>query len=126
MTHTAGGRSPCSYLAKSLDALSGLASSSPSVVRSAAGALRSDTRETTAADAENGREWWRLALYWTAEMTIATVSPCLNPDTDADDGLPYVSRYEYVGTARLGEFPVPRAGAGGSADALAAWWPSSG
>ena len=77
----------------------------PEDVRSAAGALRSDERETDGTDAENGREWWRLALYFALDMALATVSPALKPDTGGPNDLPHVARYEYRGTARLGEFP---------------------
>lgn len=101
----ADGRSPRSYLLKSHDALMGLASAEPSAVRSAAGSLRGRTDDPE--QQEQGREWWRLALYFALDMTLATVSPMLKPDTgDPDDDLPHVACYEYVGTARLGEFPA--------------------
>lgn len=102
----AEGRPPRSYLLKSHDALAGVASASPKEVRSAARSLRSSDREPT----DDGREWWRIAMYYALDMTLATVSPTLKPSTDGgsdpDDDLPHVTQYEYVGTARYGEFPA--------------------
>ncbi|PSP88004.1 hypothetical protein BRC90_08545 [Halobacteriales archaeon QS_4_69_34] len=118
----AGGRSPRRYLSKGLDALDGLASSPPEDVRAAARALRSGSAdgssptrpeggeggpEGDADAAADGREWWRLACYWAVDMRLFTCSPSLKTDRDGstDTDLPHVPCYEYVGTARLGEFP---------------------
>lgn len=98
------GRSPRSYLAKSHDALTRLASASSSEVRSAAGALRSSNRQTSTQDVENGDEWWQLALYWALDMSLFTVSPCLTSNRN-DKRLPHIAQYEYIGTARLANFP---------------------
>lgn len=122
-TEDVAGRSPRAYLSKSLDALDSLAGASPEAVREASQALlrmgetdgsgeRMDgvsRHESAATDGPTdalacGREWWKLALYWTTDMRLFTLSPSLKPSND-DDGLPHIPSYEYVGTARLGEFP---------------------
>lgn len=97
-------RTPKAYLLKTADALVDVASVRPENVRAAAGTLRSENKESGTDAAENGWKWWRLALYWALDMRLVTVSPSLKPDT-GNDALPHVPCYEYVGTARLSEFP---------------------
>jgi hypothetical protein len=50
-------------------------------------------------------EYWRQALYWATGRQHVSCSPSLK-DTDGDDGLPHVTRYEYVGTARYRDIPA--------------------
>lgn len=120
----AAGREPRAYLGKTLADLHELASASPEEVQEAAGALRgagevaAEAGGETAEDGETracerGRRWWKLALYWATGTRLYTVSPSLRPEREPDgprgpDGevLPPVTRYRYVGTARLGEFPA--------------------
>jgi len=120
----AEGRTPREYLGKTLDALGSLARERPEAVREAAEALRQNARESVenadepgerhrtphargSGDGEaldRGREWWKLACYWATDTRLFTCSPCLKSPDDGEE-LPHVPRYEYVGTARLGEFP---------------------
>ena len=47
---------------------------------------------------------WRQCLYWATERRYTTCSPSLR-DTDSDEGLPHVTRYEFVGAAQYRDIP---------------------
>lgn len=52
---------------------------------------------------------WKQALYWATERQYVTCSPSLrDTDTaDADDGgLPHITQWQFVGTARYSEIPA--------------------
>jgi hypothetical protein len=53
-------------------------------------------------DGETGL--WRQALYWATGRQYYSCSPSLR-DTDSDEGLPHVKRYEFVGVAQYREIP---------------------
>jgi hypothetical protein len=64
---------------------------------------------------DRGRDLWRVALRWTTDLPVFTASPELKQGGNgteratAPDGTPLPpdapSRWRYIGTARLGEFP---------------------
>ncbi|WP_416839115.1 hypothetical protein [Haloferax sp. DFSO52] len=116
----AEGRSPRSYLSKSLSTAATFARAPPSEVHEAAEALRAvdgvdadvdDGDASTDADVDaealrRGREWWSLACHWATDMKWFTVSPSLKTDDETDDGGDdECSRWRFVGVARHDEFP---------------------
>lgn len=48
---------------------------------------------------------WKQALYWVHEERYITCSPCLKESNDDDDGLPHVTEWEYIGSARFHQIP---------------------
>lgn len=108
----AGGRQrwrPVAYLRKSVDVLHSLASASADEVVEAAAALRGQVDD--AAAREQGREWWKCALYWALEQRLYTLSPVLRPsdedvETDESESLPSLTSYRVVGVARYEDFPA--------------------
>ena len=51
---------------------------------------------------------WRQALYWATERQYVTCSPSLRETDDAGDdgGLPHITQWQFVGTARYDEIPA--------------------
>lgn len=105
-------RGPQAYLGKTLTDAMSLAESDAEDVQAAASALRAtdvDVHDGLSEDnvsdvlVDAGR-WWKLALYFATDTRFFTCSPSLKPDDD-NDGLPHVTRWEYVGTARFGDLP---------------------
>lgn len=107
-------RGPRAYLGKTLADAASLAAASADDVQAAASALRGSDGDATDEPGESdgdardaladAQRWWKLALYFATDSRFFTCSPVLKPD-DEDDGLPYVRRWEYVGTARFGDLP---------------------
>jgi hypothetical protein len=107
-------RGPRAYLGKTLADAASLAEASADNVQAAASALRAESTDATDGSApSNGdvsdtladaQRWWKLALYFATDTRFFTCSPALKPD-GGSDGLPYVPRWEYVGTARFGDLP---------------------
>jgi hypothetical protein len=107
-------RGPRAYLGKTLADAASLASASADDVQAAASALRAESTDATDGSApSNGdvsdtladaQRWWKLALYFATDTRFFTCSPTLKPDDD-NDSLPYVPRWEYVGTARFSDLP---------------------
>jgi len=48
---------------------------------------------------------WEMALYWVHERQFVSCSPSLKADTGDDSGLPHVTRWEYVGSAKYDQIP---------------------
>ncbi|QLG62645.1 hypothetical protein [Halorarum salinum] len=128
----ARGRGPRAYFGKMLTAADEFARASPSEVRAASRALRRSGARGAVGSPEpgvgdgagagvegahgadrdadgalaRGRRWWKLALYWATGMKWFTRSPSLaREDESAEDELPHVPCYEFVGVAKLGEMP---------------------
>lgn len=100
----AAGRSPRAYLGKGVDVLSSFAQATPREAREAACALRQGSDDVADSSVEERGEWWKLTLYWATDTKLFTLSPSLRASDESED-LPHVTRYEYVGTARLWQFP---------------------
>jgi len=51
---------------------------------------------------------WKQALYWATERQYVTCSPSLRETDDAGDdgGLPHITQWQFVGTARYDEIPA--------------------
>jgi hypothetical protein len=89
------------YLSKTIGDLQRLADMSPEEVEETAAAIRRGEVEDRDADL------WKLALYWSCSLGFWNGSPeFTREDSEEGDDLPHVPCYEYVGTARLGEFPA--------------------
>ena len=48
---------------------------------------------------------WEMALYWVHERQFVSCSPSLKADTGDESGLPHVTRWEYVGSAKYDQIP---------------------
>ena len=85
------------YLGKSMRLLCDLASMDPGEIQDAADQIRAGDRSD---------DLWKLALYWASGKQFYAGTPELTNPQTPDEGLPHVTRYRYIGTARYDQIPA--------------------
>lgn len=89
--------SACQYLGESMRLLCDLASMDPGDVRDAVDQRRAGDRSG---------ELWKLALYWASGKQFWDGTPGLKDPQTPDEGLPHITRYRFIGTARYDHIPA--------------------
>jgi hypothetical protein len=85
------------YLGESMRLLCDLASMNPGDVRDAVDQRRAGDRSG---------ELWKLALYWASGKQFWDGTPGLKDPQTPDEGLPHITRYRFIGTARYDHIPA--------------------
>lgn len=108
------GRTPYEYLSKGVNALETSAALNADEIHEIAASLRNDADPATV---ENAPELIDAALYWATGLSVFTCSPSLREPSEDDQGQAQApdgtllpddapSCWQYIGTARLAEFPA--------------------
>lgn len=82
---------------ESMRLLCDLASIDPADVWDAADQIRAGDRSD---------DLWKLALYWASGKQFWNGTPWLKDSQTPDEGLPHITQYRYIGTARYDQIPA--------------------